>query len=177
LASVGSGAADIVQVAQRVADQILFPAALATDASDVVPRELLDALADAGLYGVVAPRYAGGLDADFGTVCAVQEALAGGCLTTAFLWAQHISMVRAVAASGSQMLRDYWLAPLASGQVRAGLALGGALPEPTLRARGPCLRGPCLRGPCLRGTSDRVVQYLVRLREGLQHVHHRERGP
>ena len=34
--------ADIVEVAQRLADDVLFPAALATDASDTVPGELLD---------------------------------------------------------------------------------------------------------------------------------------
>ena len=40
---------DILGTAQRLADDVLFPAALATDAADVVPVELLDALADAGL--------------------------------------------------------------------------------------------------------------------------------
>ena len=45
----------IVQVAQDIADEVLFPAALATEASDVVPRELLDTLAAAGLYGLPAP--------------------------------------------------------------------------------------------------------------------------
>jgi alkylation response protein AidB-like acyl-CoA dehydrogenase len=126
---------DIVEVAQDIADEVLFPAALATDASDVVPRELLDALAEAGLYGVAAPREFGGLDADFLTVCAVQEALASGCLSTAFLWAQHTGLVHALAAGGRPELQATWLAPLARGDVRAGLALGGALPEPTLRAR------------------------------------------
>jgi alkylation response protein AidB-like acyl-CoA dehydrogenase len=125
---------DIVQAAQRIADEVLFPAALATDSSDVVSRELLDVLAEAGLFGIVAPREAGGLDADFATVCAVQEALASGCLTTAFLWAQHIGLVRALAASGDSDLAAQWLAPLAKGEIRAGLALGGALPRPTLRA-------------------------------------------
>src|SRR5436190_16514440 len=66
---------DYIETASRLADEVLFPAALATDAADAVPMELLDALADAGLYGA-------GVAADFGTVCAVQEALAGGCLTT-----------------------------------------------------------------------------------------------
>jgi alkylation response protein AidB-like acyl-CoA dehydrogenase len=126
---------DIVEVAQDIADEVLFPAALATDASDVVPRELLDALAEAGLYGVAAPREFGGLDADFLTVCAVQEALASGCLSTAFLWAQHTGLVHALAAGGRPELQATWLAPLARGDVRAGLALGGALPQPTLRAR------------------------------------------
>jgi alkylation response protein AidB-like acyl-CoA dehydrogenase len=124
----------VVGVAQRLADEVLFPAAVATDVSDVVPGELLDALAEAGLYGIVAPQEAGGMSADFGTVCAVLEALASGCMTTAFLWMQHIGLVRAVASSDDQELRARWLKPLASGEIRAGLALGGALPKPSLRA-------------------------------------------
>jgi alkylation response protein AidB-like acyl-CoA dehydrogenase len=130
----------IVEVAQRVADDVLFPAALATDASDTVPRELLDALAGAGLYGLPAPRELGGLDADFGTVCAVLEALASGCLATAFLWMQHNGVVHALTAGGRSEVARTWLPPLAAGQLRAGLAVkgagevGGALPRPTLRA-------------------------------------------
>lgn len=126
--------ADIVQVAQRLADDVLFPAALATDASDAVPRELLDALASEGLYGLPAPRERGGLDADFGTVCAVLEALASGCLATAFLWMQHNGVVHALTADGRPRVARTWLPPLATGEIRAGLALGGALPRPALRA-------------------------------------------
>lgn len=118
----------MLEVARRIADEVLFPAALATDASDVVPRELLDTLASAGLYGV-------GLDADFGTVCEIQEALATGCLTTAFIWAQHLGLVHALATGGETEAKASWLAPLATGEVRAGLGLGGALPKPTLLAR------------------------------------------
>lgn len=119
---------DFVAVAQRLADEALFPAAVATDRSDVLPRELLDALADAGLYGL-------GLHADFAATCAVVEALSSGCLTTAFVWAQHLGAVHAVALNESAELRAEWLAPLATGSRRAGLALGGALPQPTLHAR------------------------------------------
>ena len=119
---------DVVERAQQIADEVLFPAALATDAADVVPRELLEALADAGLYGSA-------LDVGFSTVCAVQEALASGCLTTAFLWAQHLGLVHALAVGGNEELNARWLDRLASGEVRAGLALGGALPQPTLHAR------------------------------------------
>ena len=121
---------DVVETAQRLADEVLFPAALATDAADAVPVELLDALAGAGLYGLAGPVSAGGLDADFETVCAVVEALASGCLTTAFVWVQHIGAVLAVASSENTVLRDEWLAPLCRGERRTGLALGGAVPGP-----------------------------------------------
>ncbi|HEX9067016.1 MAG TPA: acyl-CoA dehydrogenase family protein [Streptosporangiaceae bacterium] len=125
---------DIVKVADQLADEVLFPAANATDASGAVPAAQLDQLGRAGLFGVAAPREAGGLDADFRTVCGVLEALSSGCLSTAFLWMQHISVTRALAASANESLRDRWLGPLTSGAARAGLALGGALPRPALRA-------------------------------------------
>jgi alkylation response protein AidB-like acyl-CoA dehydrogenase len=119
---------DVVERAQQIADEVLFPAALATDAADVVPQELLDALADAGLYGTA-------LDVDFPAICAVQEALASGCLTTAFLWAQHVGLLHTLAVSRNEELQGRWLERLARGEVRAGLALGGVLPQPTLHAR------------------------------------------
>jgi alkylation response protein AidB-like acyl-CoA dehydrogenase len=120
---------DIVASAGRLADEVLFPAALETDAADTLPAEVLDALAEAGLYGLTGPASAHGLDADFQTVCSVVEALSSGCLTTAFVWAQHIGAVRAAAASDNGAIRE-WVPSLCRGERRAGLALGGALPGP-----------------------------------------------
>lgn len=164
---------DIVATAQRIADEVLFPAALATDASDVVPRELLDTLASAGLYGA-------GLESDFATVCAVQEALASGCLTTAFLWAQHLGLVHALASGGDTEARATWLRPLVAGEVRAGLGLGGALPKPTLHVQragdGWLLDGvsPFVSGwgridvihVAARGPDDQIVWLIVDAAEG-----------
>ena len=125
---------DAVETAQRLADDVLFPAALETDRADVLPIELLDEIAAAGLYGLASPVAVGGLDADFETVCAVWEALSSGCLTTAFVWGQHIGLVRSLSESNSPELKAAWLEPLTKGTIRAGLALGGALPQPTLHA-------------------------------------------
>src|SRR5438132_7072299 len=122
---------EIVETALRLADEVLFPAALETDRMDAVPRELLDGLADAGLYGLTGPSSAGGLEADFETVCSVVEALASACLTTTFVWAQHIGAVRAAAMAENPSIQE-WVAPLCRGVRRAGLALGGALPGPAL---------------------------------------------
>jgi alkylation response protein AidB-like acyl-CoA dehydrogenase len=125
----------IVATAERIAEEVLFPAALTTDAADTVPVRLLDALADAGLYGLSGPASAGGLEADFQTVCAVTETLSAACLTTTFVWAQHVGSVVAAAGSANEAISG--LVPsLCSGRRRAGLALGGALPgQPRLVAR------------------------------------------
>src|SRR5262249_6749074 len=78
--------------AARELSAALFERALATDAAPLLPAENLDLLADAGLYGV-----AGALDAV--GVAEVAELLAAGCLTTAFVWIQHHTAVRSLAAS------------------------------------------------------------------------------
>jgi alkylation response protein AidB-like acyl-CoA dehydrogenase len=145
---------DIVQTATRIAEEVLFPAALATDAADAVPVEHLDLLAEAGLYGLAGPEEEGGLNADSATVLSVVETLAGACLTTTFVWAQHHGLVRALAMSPPSRLRDEWLGPLCRGERRAGLALGGLLPgPPRLQAR-PSADG---HGWIVDGTSPWVT--------------------
>jgi len=74
----GGGAA-AVEVARRVAEEVLFPAAIAVDRADAVPVAHLGALAEAGLYGVAGPVEAGGADLGLPAFCSVVEALAGGC--------------------------------------------------------------------------------------------------
>lgn len=110
---------NVVERAQQLADEVLFPAALATDAADAAPVELLDQLAAAGFYGLEG--------VDFPTVCAIVEALASGCLTTTFVWVQHIGAARAASMSENRAMADC-VPLLTSGLRRAGLALGGALP-------------------------------------------------
>ena len=118
-----------------IAEEELFPAATETDRADVLPARLLDELARAGLYGLGGPPASSGIDADFPTVCRVIEVLASGCLTTTFVWIQHLGAIRAAASSDNAAIAE-WVEPLCSGRRRAGLALGGAVPgPPTLVAR------------------------------------------
>ncbi len=122
----------IVERARAIADDVLFPAATATDAADLLPVSHLDLLAREGFYGIAGPTDAGGLDLDPSTTSAVVESLASGCLTTTFVWLQHRNPVRAVAASDTPGLRDGWLAPLCRGERRAGIALAGNRPGPPI---------------------------------------------
>jgi alkylation response protein AidB-like acyl-CoA dehydrogenase len=127
---------DLLTRARRIASGVLLPAAMSVEASGQIPQAHLDLLALEGFYGMAGPREAGGLDVEFETACAVVETLAGACLSTTFVWLQHHSSVRAVAASTDAALRRQWLEPLCLGQRRAGIALGGTLPgPPRLRAR------------------------------------------
>lgn len=120
--------------AREIADEVLFPAALTVDTADRVPASHLDLLAAEGFYGCAAPPDAGGFGMDFALAAALVENLAGGCLTTAFVWLQHHGPVLAAAYSQRSGIRERWLEPLASGRRRAGIALAG-LRSPTAPMR------------------------------------------
>jgi alkylation response protein AidB-like acyl-CoA dehydrogenase len=68
---------DAVARARALAEELLFPAAAAVDAAGTVPRGHLDALADAGLYGLTGPADAGGLAAGPATAAALVAQLGG----------------------------------------------------------------------------------------------------
>jgi hypothetical protein len=99
----------------RVCRDVIAPAALSTDA-DVVPRSHLDALAPTGLFGATLDPQV--LDA---AVRAAHERLAGACLSTWFVVAQHQMPLHLVAAA-PEHLREPLLPLLTSGTTIAGIA-------------------------------------------------------
>ena len=137
----------MLQRAQLLADELLFPRALATDRAPLVPADLLDALAAAGLYGLTGPADAGGLGLETRSeVCRTVERLASGCLTTTFVWAQHLGTVTAVSGTAGT-IQDRWLAPLCRGDVRAGVAFSALRrPGPPMLTAAPADGGWLLQG-------------------------------
>ena len=118
-----------VGAARAFADEILFPTANEIDALPIVPRERLDLLAEHGWYGLSAPG--SGIDLPGGWP--ILEAFAGGCLTTTFVWMQHLGTPPAC-AYGPEHLRP-WVPRLATGERRSTVVFAGLLPDPRLRAR------------------------------------------
>jgi alkylation response protein AidB-like acyl-CoA dehydrogenase len=121
---------DYVCKARRIADDVLFPAALYVDRTGTVPDSHFQLLADEGFYGVAAPDSVGGADLSLPDFLAVVEILAGGCLATTFTWLQHQGVVRGIATTGNIAVRDRWLPDLVRGERRAGVAFAGAIQQP-----------------------------------------------
>lgn len=106
---------------RRLADELLRPQAEHVDVHGV-PRSHLDALAAAGTFGVSSPREAGGSDVDAATMREIVEALAGADASTWFVWTQHHTPVRTLRRSDNDRLQEQFAAPLAAGEVVAGVA-------------------------------------------------------
>ncbi|NLV56075.1 MAG: acyl-CoA/acyl-ACP dehydrogenase [Acidimicrobiales bacterium] len=134
---------DVVATATVLADDVLLPAALDTDVSDVLPAANLDALAAAGLFGVFASPDVGGLGVAE-ELPTIVEVLASGCLTTTLVWVQHFGLLGSLLAPGP--LSDAWLADACAGRRRGGIAFGGLLPGPPVLTAAPHPDGWVLDG-------------------------------
>ncbi|MGH2596575.1 MAG: acyl-CoA dehydrogenase family protein [Actinomycetota bacterium] len=158
----------IVERARRIADEVLFPSALRTDAADLLPVANLDRLAHEGFYGMVGPAEACGLELDPATSHRVVETLATGCLTTTFVWLQSQNPLRAAAASRTPGLCDAWVGPLCRGERRAGIALAGNRPGPAILHAAPSPGGGFVldgEAPWVSGWG-RIDVMLVTARDG-----------
>jgi alkylation response protein AidB-like acyl-CoA dehydrogenase len=107
-----------VATARLLAEEVLIPHAEKTDQAALVPRSNLDALAEAGLFGMACH----GAGSPAPAMRQVQEALAGACGATYFVWAQHHSPVRMLHSTENTELADRWLGPLCHGSAIAGVA-------------------------------------------------------
>src|SRR5215467_9040814 len=111
----------MIDRAREIADDVLFPAAVEVDRAERVPTGHFDLLAAAGLYGAaVAP------DVDYAALGGMVAALAGGCMSTAFVWIQHHTPVRALRGHAAA---DRFLPALVAGERRAGFAIAGIRPS------------------------------------------------
>ncbi len=87
-----------------------------------VDRPTLDALARAGLHGVLGPEAVTGRAPSAPVYRRVAEVLSGADGTTWFVWFQHHPVVKMLAASANQELAGRWLPGLCAGTTQAGVA-------------------------------------------------------
>ncbi len=145
-----------VRAASRLCRELLAPQAERVDTEGVPPSHV-EALAAAGLLGLLGPVDAGGTDAPPPVVRRVTELLSGADGTTWFVWTQHATPVRTLARSGNTELRQRWLARLCGG------VLGGVAVAHLRRSRGPTVRARPAPGQeggwVLDGTASWVTSW------------------
>lgn len=144
---------EIVEAARRLGESVLGPNAELSDQMAAPNRANFEALADAGLLGIAAPRQYGGLEASGATQREVTRILASYCGVTTFIQAQHHGPSRMIASGPNQALKDWLLPDLARGARMCGISFAH------LRRPGPpILRAvPELGGYRLEGTAPWVT--------------------
>jgi alkylation response protein AidB-like acyl-CoA dehydrogenase len=103
---------------RQVIDEVVQPAATQTDRRGEFPRTSIEALAAAGILGMVSSPEVGGGGAGLADAAAVVEQLAGICGSTAMIVLMHYAATAAIEAHGSRGVRE----EIAAGKYLTSLA-------------------------------------------------------
>ena len=99
------------------------PIAQRYDNEDIYPQELIEPMREMGLFGITIPVEYGGLGLDHTTFAIIFEELSRGWMSVSGIIGTHHVMAHIVTNFGTGDQRASYLPRLASGELRAGLAL------------------------------------------------------
>ena len=99
------------------------PIAQRYDNEDIYPQELIEPMREMGLFGITIPEEYGGLGLDHTTFAIIFEELSRGWMSVSGIIGTHHVMAHIVANFGTGDQQADYLPRLASGELRAGLAL------------------------------------------------------
>src|SRR3954454_2014965 len=134
---------DIVRLVRDFVDEEVRPVARELEHANTYPEALIDQMKALGVYGLVVPEPYGDVQVSTAAFALVTEELARGWMSLAGAMGGHSVVCSLLATYGTDEQRTRYLPRLATGELRATMALtepgsGSALPpmRPTARADG-----------------------------------------
>lgn len=104
-------------VVRRFAEERLKPIAKKIDQEGFIPKEIIEELAELGLFGVHVPEEYGGSGMDYVSYAIVVEELSRACASTGVLVSAHTSLVvDPILKFGTEEQKRKYLVPLAKGE-------------------------------------------------------------
>ena len=90
---------------------------------DIYPQELVDKMADMGLFGIMIPEEYGGLGLDYTTFAIIFEELSKGWMSLTGPLGTHHILAYVIATYGTDEMKQRFLPKMSAGVIRGGLAL------------------------------------------------------
>ncbi len=99
------------------------PVASYYENEDIYPQELVDKMAEMGLFGIMIPEEYGGLGLDYTTFAMIFEELSKGWMSLTGPIGTHHILAYVIATYGTEEMKQRFLPNMAEGIIRGGLAL------------------------------------------------------
>ncbi|MCH7593460.1 MAG: acyl-CoA dehydrogenase family protein [Chloroflexi bacterium] len=113
----------IIATVREFVQKDVIPQAAEHDENDTYPTELVEQMAEMGLFGITVPEEYGGLGLDYTTYAMIFEELCKGWMSITAPIGTHSILTAALVSNGTEEQKREWLPKLASGEKRGGLAL------------------------------------------------------
>lgn len=99
------------------------PVASHYENEDIYPQELVDKMAEMGLFGIMIPEEYGGLGLDYTTFAMIFEELSRGWMSLTGPIGTHHILAYVISTYGAEEMKQRFLPKMAEGIIRGGLAL------------------------------------------------------
>ena len=90
---------------------------------DIYPQELVDKMAEMGLFGIMIPEEYGGLGLDYTTFALIFEELSKGWMSLTGPLGTHHILAYVISTYGTEEMKQRFLPEMSEGVIRGGLAL------------------------------------------------------
>jgi alkylation response protein AidB-like acyl-CoA dehydrogenase len=113
----------VVDLVHEWVDREVRPVARELEHDNTYPAKLIDQMKEMGIFGLAIPEPWGEAQVSAQCYAAVTEELARGWMSLAGAMGGHTVVAKLLLAYGTQEQKDTWLPKMATGQVRAAMAL------------------------------------------------------
>lgn len=113
----------IVDTVRQFVDREVLPAVRELEHANTYPEALIEGMKALGIYGLLVPEKHGGSDVSMACFTAVTEELARGWMSLAGAMGGHSVVVYLLRSFGTREQQDRFLPRLATGEIRATMAL------------------------------------------------------
>jgi isovaleryl-CoA dehydrogenase len=114
---------EIVGLVRRFVDESVRPVARELEHADIYPRELIDLMKQMGVFGLAVPEPWGEASVSAPCYVLVTEELARGWMSLAGAMGGHTVVVKLLLDHGTEEQKERYLPRLATGELRATMAL------------------------------------------------------
>lgn len=113
----------IVDIARQITEEKIIPQRVELDEQDEYPAEILEAVAQADLFGLFIPEEYGGFGGGCFDVVLALEQMGRGCIGVATSFAASALGAYPILISGSEEMKQKYMPDIATGAKRAAFAL------------------------------------------------------
>ena len=112
-----------IEAIDRWMEREVFPVIQHHDHNDIWPAELVDQMAELGLFGATIGQQYGGLGLPAQTYANIVARISSHWMALTGIFNSHLIMAAAIERFGTAAQKEQWLPRLAAGELRGGLAL------------------------------------------------------
>ena len=133
---------ELIKLVREFVDEQIIPVAQELEAADEYPTEIVEAMKEMGIFGLMIPEEYGGLGESLLTYALCVEEIARGWMSVSGIINTHFIVAYMIVQHGTQEQKDHYLPKMATGEIRGAFSMS----EPGLGSDVSAIKSKAVKG-------------------------------